>query len=473
MDYEKLYINGEWIPGASGEFIEVENPATREIFARVPAGNGDDVDKAAKAAHAAFPAWAKKPLAERITLMERFLAIFKSQEDDLIDIIIRELGSPYTFTKASQVEYQYVRTMSYIDLAPDVPMVEKMAASTTYREPIGVIGCITPWNYPLGQVIQKIIPAMLMGNTVILKPSQHTPLSSYFLADAFEQAGFPKGVFNLVTGRGGEVGDALSSHPLVSMISFTGSTSGGVTVGKRALESVKHISLELGGKSPYVILPSKDHDYSAPIRLCFNSIFLNSGQTCTAFSRLLIPESEKALIEKELSAIAKEYTVGDPTDPGVKLGPVSSMAQYQKISEYISKGLSEGGRLLTGGLPESPDHGYYIHPTIFTNVTNDMTIAQDEIFGPVLCVITYKDTDDAVKIANDTRYGLNAGVYGPKEEAIAFAHRIKAGNVYINASPRDTAAPFGGYKESGLGREGGIYGMLEFTQQKALFDMGD
>lgn len=414
MDYEKLYINGEWIPGASGEFIEVENPATREIFARVPAGNGDDVDKAAKAAYAAFPAWAKKPLAERITLMERFLAIFKSQEDDLIDITIRELGSPYTFTKASQVEYQYVRTMSYIDLAPDVPMVEKMAAST-----------------------------------------------------------FPKGVFNLVTGRGGEVGDALSSHPLVSMISFTGSTSGGVTVGKRALESVKHISLELGGKSPYVILPSKDHDYSAPIRLCFNSIFLNSGQTCTAFSRLLIPESEKALIEKELSAIAKEYTVGDPTDPGVKLGPVSSMAQYRKISEYISKGLSEGGRLLTGGLPESPDHGYYIHPTIFTNVTNDMTIAQDEIFGPVLCVITYKDTDDAVRIANDTRYGLNAGVYGPKEEAIAIAHRIKAGNVYINASPRDTAAPFGGYKESGLGREGGIYGMLEFTQQKALFDTGE
>lgn len=342
MDYEKLYINGEWIPGASGDFIEVENPATREIFARVPAGNGDDVDKAAKAAYAAFPAWAKKPLAERITLMERFLAIFKSQEDDLIDITIRELGSPYTFTKASQVEYQYVRTMSYIDLAPDVPMVEKMAASTTYREPIGVIGCITPWNYPLGQVIQKIIPAMLMGNTVILKPSQHTPLSSYFLADAFEQAGFPKGVFNLVTGRGGEVGDALSSHPLVSMISFTGSTSGGVTVGKRALESVKHISLELGGKSPYVILPSKDHNYSTPIRICFNSIFLNSGQTCTAFSRLLIPESEKALIEKELCAIAKEYTVGDPTDPCVKLGPVSSMAQYRKISEYISKGLSEG-----------------------------------------------------------------------------------------------------------------------------------
>ena len=472
MDYTKLYINGEWIPGASGDFIEVENPATLEKFAKVPAGNGVDVDKAAKAAHAAFPAWAATPLSDRIALMEKFLSIFKSQEDDLIDITIQELGSPYTFTKASQVEYQYVRTRSYIDLAPSVLMVEKMAASTTYREPVGVIGCITPWNYPLGQVIQKIIPAMLMGNTVILKPSQHTPLSSYFLADAFEKAGFPKGVFNLVTGRGGEVGNALSSHPLVDMISFTGSTSGGITVGKKALESVKHISLELGGKSPYVILKSDDHDYTNPIKLCFNSIFLNSGQTCTAFSRLLIPESEKETIEKQLVEIAKEYTVGDPTDHSVKLGPVSSMAQYKKISEYIQKGIDEGATLLTGGLPASPDHGYYITPTIFTDVKNSMTIAQDEIFGPVLCVITYKDVDDAIAIANDTRYGLNAGVYGQKEEAIAVAHHIQAGNVYINSSPRDTAAPFGGYKESGLGREGGVYGMIEFTQQKALFDTG-
>lgn len=472
MDYTKLYINGEWIPGASGDFIEVENPATLEKFAKVPAGNGVDVDKAAKAAHAAFPAWSATPLSDRIALMEKFLSIFKSQEDDLIDITIKELGSPYTFTKASQVEYQYVRTRSYIDLAPSVPMVEKMAASTTYREPVGVIGCITPWNYPLGQVIQKIIPAMLMGNTVILKPSQHTPLSSYFLADAFEKAGLPKGVFNLVTGRGGEVGNALSSHPLVDMISFTGSTSGGITVGKKALESVKHISLELGGKSPYVILKSDDHDYTNPIKLCFNSIFLNSGQTCTAFSRLLIPESEKETIEKQLVEIAKEYTVGDPTDHDVKLGPVSSMAQYKKISEYIQKGIDEGATLLTGGLPASPDHGYYITPTIFTDVKNSMTIAQNEIFGPVLCVITYKDVDDAIAIANDTRYGLNAGVYGPKEEAIAVAHHIQAGNVYINSSPRDTAAPFGGYKESGLGREGGVYGMIEFTQQKALFDTG-
>lgn len=472
MDFEKLYIDGQWTSGASNRFIEVENPATRKIFARVPAGNEVDVDRAAKAAHRALPAWSALSLAHRISLMEKFLAIFQSQEDDLIDITIKELGSPYAFTKSSQVEYQYVRTRSYIDLAPTVPLVEKMAFSTTYREPVGVIGCITPWNYPLGQVIQKIVPALLMGNTVILKPSQHTPLSSYYLAEAFEKAGFPKGVFNLVTGRGGEVGNALSSHPLVNMISFTGSTSGGVTVGKKALESVKHISLELGGKSPYVILPAADHDYTEPIHLCFNSIFLNSGQTCTAFSRLLVPEGEKETIEKQLVEIAKEYTVGDPTDHTVKLGPVSSLAQYRKISEYIKKGMDEGARLLIGGLPASPEKGYYIEPTIFTDVKNDMTIAQDEIFGPVLCVITYKDEDDAVSIANDVRYGLNAGVYGPKDEAIALAHRIEAGNVYINASPRDTAAPFGGYKESGIGREGGVYGMLEFTQQKALFDTG-
>jgi aldehyde dehydrogenase (NAD+) len=472
VNFEKLYIDGQWVDGASGKFIDVENPATRQIFARVPAGNGEDVDKAAKAAHAALPEWSALPLSVRINLMEKFLSIFKSQEDELIDITIKELGSPWAFTKSSQVEYQYVRTRSYIDLAPDVPMVEKMPLSTTYREPVGVVGCITPWNYPLGQVIQKIIPAMLMGNTVILKPSQHTPLSSYYLADAFEKAGFPKGVFNLVTGRGGEVGNALSSHPLVDMISFTGSTSGGITVGKNALESVKHISLELGGKSPYVILPSESHDYTEPIHLCFNSIFLNSGQTCTAFSRLIIPAGEKETIEKQLVEIAKEYTVGDPTDHAVKLGPVSSMQQFRKISEYIQKGMDEGAHLLIGGLPESPDHGYYIHPTIFTDVKNSMSIAQDEIFGPVLCVITYKDEKEALAIANDTRYGLNAGVYGPKDKAIALAKRIQAGNVYINSSPRDTAAPFGGYKESGLGREGGIYGMIEFTQQKALFDTG-
>ncbi len=470
MDFEKLYIDGQWIPGSSGKFIEVENPATQKIFAKVPAGNAEDVDKAAKAAAKALPGWSGTSLSSRINLMKKFLEIFRAKEDELIDIIIKELGSPYTFTKSAQVEYQYTRTQSYIDLAPEVPLVEKMAASTVYREPVGVIGCITPWNYPLGQVIQKVIPALLMGNTIILKPSQHTPLSSYWLADAFEKAGFPKGVFNLVTGKGGEVGDRLATHPLVDMISFTGSTSGGIQVGKNALDSLKHISLELGGKSPYIIL--KGSNYDEAIHLCFNSIFLNSGQTCTAFSRLIIPKSEQPLIEKKLVDIAKEYTLGDPESHDVKMGPLSSLRQYEKVKQYIEKGVEEGALLLTGSVPENKDGSYYIAPTIFTNVNSEMSIAKDEIFGPVLCVFTYENETEAVRIANDTRYGLNAGVYGEKEKAISIAKQIKAGNVYINASPRDTSAPFGGYKQSGLGREGGIYGMIEFTQQKALFDTG-
>ena len=470
MNFEKIYINGQWVPGSTGQFIDVENPATREIFAKVPAGNAKDVDAAAKAAHRALPVWSATPLEERISLMKRFLEIFRSQENELIDITVKELGSPYTFTKTAQVEYQYTRTQSYIDLASKVPLVEHMAASTVYREPVGVIGCITPWNYPLGQVIQKVIPALLMGNTVILKPSQHTPLSSYWLADAFEKANFPKGVFNLVTGRGGEVGDAMATHPLINMISFTGSTSGGINVGKNALTGLKHISLELGGKSPYIILKGNNHEEA--IRLCFNSIFLNSGQTCTAFSRLLIPKSEQSVIEKKLIEIAKEYTTGNPEDPSTTLGPLASLRQYEKVKSYIESGIQEGARLLCGTVPENSNNGYYISPTIFTCVTSEMSIAKDEIFGPVLCVFPYETEEEAIRIANDTRYGLNAGVYGEKEKAIAVAKKIEAGNIYINASPRDTSAPFGGYKQSGLGREGGIYGMIEFTQQKALFDTG-
>ena len=450
--------------------FDVENPATREIFAKVPAGNAKDVDAAAKAAHRALPVWSATPLEERVSLMKRFLEIFRSQEDELINITVKELGSPYTFTKTAQVEYQYTRTQSYIDLASKVPLVEHMAASTVYREPVGVIGCITPWNYPLGQVIQKVIPALLMGNTVILKPSQHTPLSSYWLADAFEKANFPKGVFNLVTGRGGEVGDAMATHPLINMISFTGSTSGGINVGKNELTGLKHISLELGGKSPYIILKGSNHEEA--IRLCFNSIFLNSGQTCTAFSRLLIPKSEQSVIEKKLIEIAKEYTTGNPEDSSTKLGPLASLRQYEKVKSYIESGIQEGARLLYGTVPENSNNGYYISPTIFTCVTSEMSIARDEIFGPVLCVFPYETEEEAIRIANDTRYGLNAGVYGEKEKAIAVAKKIEAGNIYINASPRDTSAPFGGYKQSGLGREGGIYGMIEFTQQKALFDTG-
>lgn len=476
MDFSKLYINGEWISGSSSDMIEVENPATGEIFASVPAGNDKDVDKAAKAAHAALPEWSSLSLEERIEMMEKFLKIFEEMREELVDITIKELGSPRSFTEKSQVDYQYTRTRSYIDLAPSVPLVEKMPLSTVYREAVGVVACITPWNYPLGQVIQKIVPALLMGNTVILKPSRNTPLSSYYLAEAFEKAGFPSGVFNLVTGRGGEVGNALSDHPLVNMVSFTGSTEGGITVGRHALNNLQHISLELGGKSPFIILPGTEEEkLSEAIHLCFNSIFLNSGQTCTAFSRLIAPRSMQNVLEEKLIEIAGEYRCGDPEKADTMLGPVASRKQFDKIRSYIVKGKEEGLKMPVGSIPEEPQSkgAYYIEPVIFTDVDNKSALAQEEIFGPVLCVIYYDDVEEAVEIANDVKYGLNAGVYGNKIEAIEVAHAIKAGNVYINASPRDTAAPFGGYKASGIGREGGVYGMLEFTQQKAMFDTGE
>ena len=322
----------------------------------------------------------------------------------------------------------------------------------------------------MGQIIQKVVPAILVGNTVVLKPSQHTPLAAYYLTEAFHKAGFPPGVFNLVTGRGSQIGNAMCGHPLIDMISFTGSTEAGVGVAQRALATMKRISMELGGKSPCVIL--KGADYEGAVRMCLDSIFLNSGQTCTALSRLVVPKDDKETVERILLQLLPEYVVGDPNDPAVKVGPVASEHQFQTVCSYIQKGIDEGATLLAGGLPPAPETGYYVYPTIFTDVTKDMTIAREEIFGPVLCVLTYDTEEEAAAIANDTPYGLNAAVWGPKEQAVATARCIRSGNVYINDGPRDVTAPFGGFKHSGIGREGGMDGMLEFTEPQALFDCG-
>lgn len=468
MNFKMLYIDGAWTPGASGAYIDVENPANKKIFACVPAGNDADVDRAAKAAAAALPVWAATSLSERTEYMKKMLTHVKEMEPQLINCIIKELGAPVSFAAASHVRYQYVRTQSYIDLAAGLPLVEKLPQSTVYREPVGVVGCITPWNYPLGQIIQKVVPAILVGNTVVLKPSQHTPLAAYYLTEAFHKAGFPPGVFNLVTGRGSQIGNAMCGHPLINMISFTGSTEAGVGVAQRALATMKRISMELGGKSPCVILKGADYEG----RMCLDSIFLNSGQTCTALSRLVVPKDDKETVERLLLQLLPEYVVGDPNDPAVKVGPVASEHQFQTVCSYIQKGIDEGATLLAGGLPPAPETGYYVYPTIFTDVTKDMTIAREEIFGPVLCVLTYDTEEEAVAIANDTPYGLNAAVWGPKEQAVATARCIRSGNVYINDGPRDVTAPFGGFKHSGIGREGGMDGMLEFTEPQALFDCG-
>lgn len=472
MDFKKLYINGSWVEGASGTYIGVENPATEQIFAEVPAGTATDVERASKAAQVAFAYWKNIPVSERMAYMQRMLDIFTTMKADLVQVTIQELGAPVQFARTAQIEYQFTRIQSYIDLAEKAPLEEKLPQSTVYREPVGVVGCITPWNYPLGQIVQKVVPAILMGNTVVLKPSQYTPLTAFYLAEAFHQAGFPAGVFNLVTGRGGDIGDVIAEQDEIDMISFTGSTPAGISVGRLALQHLKRISMELGGKSPCIILQGAD--YERAIRMCFNSIFLNSGQTCTALSRLLIPYAQKDEIKQLLCRIAKEYVVGEPTREDVQLGTVASARQFKTIRAYVEQGIRQGATLLVGEVPQKTEVGYYVKPTIFTDVTNDMTIAREEIFGPVLCVLTYQTEDEAIRIANDTTFGLSGAVWGPtKAEAIRIARNIRTGNVYINDGPRDVTAPFGGFKESGLGREGGMDGLLEFTEPQALFDAGE
>ncbi len=468
--FERQFIDGEWVPSSSADFIDVENPATFEHFARIPDGTVEDVDRAVDAARRALPSWKRTPLEERCALMELFLKHFQSMRNAVIGLEVKELGAPVTFAANAHCDYQYVRVASYIEAAGQAKLEEAFPASTVIREPVGVVGCITPWNYPLGQIVQKVVPALLMGNTVVLKPSQSTPLTACLMVEAFRRAGFPKGTINLISGRGSRAGARFAVHPKVAMISFTGSTEVGVTLAQQALAGVKRVSLELGGKSPCVWLPDVP-DYAPAVPHLFNSILLNSGQTCTALSRLLVPKSRLAEVEALLVEHLSDYPVGDPADPKTKIGPVASKSQYETVKRYVELGVGEGARLLAGGVPEAPVKGWYVKPVIFTDVRNDMRIAREEIFGPVLCVIPYGTLDEAVELANDTPYGLNAMVYGAsRAQACAVARRINAGNVYINDGPRDVYAPFGGYGASGIGREGGLYGLLEFTQLKALFD---
>lgn len=471
-DFHKQFINGEWVPSTGEGRIKVVNPATLEAFEWVPDGTYEDADRAVAAARAAAPGWAATPRARRVELMKAMLVHLRAMADDIVALEMKELGSPEFFARATHCNYQYERIESYISIAEKLELESEYAQSLVIREPVGVVACITPWNYPLGQVVQKVIPAILMGNTVVLKPSQHTPLTACLLMEAFRLAGFPAGVVNMTSGRGSRLGDRLATNPEVDMVSFTGSTKVGIALSQKALESMKRISLELGGKSPYVWLPGMD-DYRPAVEKLFASVFLNSGQTCTALSRLILPESMKdeaiSLIREALPC----YPVGDPADSKVKIGPVASRAQYDKVRSYIELGLAEGATMVAGSVPAAePAGGYYIEPVVFSDVDNKMRIAQEEIFGPVLCIITYKTLDEAIAIANDTPYGLNAAVYGPKEQAIEVARAIKAGNVYVNDGPRDVSAPFGGYKASGIGREGGAAGLYEFTQYKAIFEHG-
>ena len=466
MNYDKIFINGKWVVPKSSDLIGVENPANKEIIASVPACKEEDVNLAVKAAKEALEDWQFTHVDKRIELVEALLDELKNRGDDMADIIVKELGAPKDFAKNTQVLPYLKGIESFIETMKEYSLEEKHKRYEVIKEPVGVVGAITPWNYPLGQITKKVIPALLTGCTVVLKPSQQTPLVSYILTESIEKVGFPKGVFNLVPGKGAEVGSPLASHPDVNLLTFTGSTNGGKQVSKLASQDIKRVTLELGGKSPAVVLKGADLDLV--LSRVLDRMYLNTGQTCSALSRLIVPREEKETIEEMIIEKTKKYKVGDPTDSSNDIGPLSSKKQFDKVKCFIEKGKEEGAKVLLGQVPTESE-GYYVNPVVFTDVSNDMEIAREEIFGPVLCIIYYDTLDQAIEIANDTEYGLSSAVFGPEEDAIHVAKRIKAGNVMINKGSSPSDAPFGGYKHSGFGREGGKYGIEEFLEIKALF----
>ena len=464
----KLFIDGQWVEGDSGEFIEVENPATREIIARVPRGNEKDVDRAVAAANRAFESWQYTPLEERISLMEKVVAGFKKRVDELTKIISEELGTPYELCRGFHSE-PYIQQMDhFIRYAKEMEYERRLPHAIVRREPVGVVAGLTPWNFPLEQIEKKVVPALLAGDCVVLKPSQLTPLTAYFLTELIEEAGYPKGVYNLVTGKGAEVGNALAKHPDVQMISFTGSTEAGREVARLGLSNIKKISLELGGKSATILLPGGD--YTMGVERTLDTVCLNSGQTCNAVTRLLVPKEDKEKIEALVVEKVQGYRMMEsPEDKTADIGPMSSKKQYDKVRQYILLGIEEGARMLYGRVPEEEKEDYCIEPVVFTDVKNEMRIAQEEIFGPVLVMITYDGVEDAVRIANDSIYGLGGAVFGPDELAHKVARQIKTGTIHVNTKRGDMSAPFGGYKQSGLGREGGMEGYEDYLEVKTIY----
>lgn len=463
-----LYIDGAYVKSCSGRYIEVENPATKEVFARVSDGNGEDVDRAVAAARKAFPAWSALSPQERAGYLDRFAGYIEEHSAAVGEIITAEIGTPVSFVFDMQVESSIQQGRYYADIARNYRYEEMVGDDMMVRkEPIGVIACLTPWNYPLYQETSKIFPAMAAGNCVVLKPSQIAPVSAFVLAEAADEAGLPPGVMNIVTGRGGEVGALLAEHEDVDMVSFTGSTEQGKKVGMSGIGSnVKKVALELGGKSAAVILRSADMEKAADDIMA--GCFFNTGQICSALSRMLAPVEMKERLEEYIVSTIENYIVGDPEDEKVMIGPLASRKGFDKVCGYISLGLEEGAGMLAGSIPDGCDDGYYVSPVVFTDVTRDMTIAREEIFGPVLSIIYYESEDEALEIANDSIYGLAGAVFGEEAEALEFAKKMRAGTINVNNGNFSIEVPFGGYKQSGLGRENGAAGFDEFMEIKSV-----
>jgi len=473
MEHAKqFYIDGSWVQPLTDETLAVVNPATEEPIESIAMGGPDDVDAAVAAATRAFETFSLTTRDERLALLDRIIEVYGTRIDDLARTISAEMGAPMWLAQIAQATAGLGHFTTTRAVLADFAFESSRDGTLIVREPVGVCGLITPWNWPINQIACKVAPALAAGCTMVLKPSEVAPLNAVIFAEILDEAGVPAGVFNLVNGDGVNVGQALASHPDIDMMSFTGSTRAGIEVARAAAPTVKRVAQELGGKSANIILD--DADFAEVIARDVGNMCTNSGQSCNAPTRMLVPASRMDEAAKIAADAAREVKVGPPTDDGSRIGPVVSATQFSRIQQLIEKGIGEGATLEVGGpgKPEGLETGYYVQPTVFSHVTNDMTIAREEIFGPVLVMIGYDDDDDAVRIANDTQYGLSGYISGSPDRARAMARRIRSGNVHINGARGDFTAPFGGYKQSGNGREWGEFGLEEFLETKAILGYG-
>ncbi len=469
-DLQKFYIDGQWVDPKGHESLAVINPATEAAIATIRLGDNNDVELAVAAACKAFPDFSQTSRDDRIALLEKIISAYKKHSDALADAITNEMGAPEMLAKNAQVAAGLGHFYVALKLLKDYSFEEVMGTTKVVKEPIGVCALITPWNWPLNQIACKVAPAIAAGCTMVLKPSEIAPLSAHIFADIMHEAGVPAGVFNLIDGDGVGVGSALTHHEDVDMVSFTGSTRAGTLVSQAAALTVKRVALELGGKSANIILD--DADFEKAVSRGVKGVMNNSGQSCNALTRMLVPANKSEEVIEIARRTAASVIAGDPMDTTTVIGPVVSMAQWNKIQGLIAQGIDEGAELVCGGLGKPPglDKGYFVKPTVFAGVTNDMTIAREEVFGPVLSIITYQNEDEAIAIANDSPYGLSGGVWSADlDRARAVAARLRTGMVHLNGAVLDANAPFGGYKQSGIGREWGVYGLEEFLETKALF----